>query len=115
MALQQAIAEAREGDTVQGNSPAYNLQSNSGAEKAVQHVTDLMRRILLSLEAKVRKRLDLSLPWARWLVRHAVARYQVGTRRADSVAPRHWTAVEWLHVQLRREGDGAAGAEEAEH
>ena len=30
-----------------------------------------MRSILLSLEAEVRKRLDLSLPLARWLVRRA--------------------------------------------
>ena len=66
LALQQSIAEARKGDTAQRNSPAYNPQSNGGAEKAVQDVTDLMRRILLSLKAKKRKRLDLSLPWARW-------------------------------------------------
>ena len=71
LALQQAIAEARKGDPFQRNSSAYNAQSNGGAEKAVQDVTDLMRRILLSFEGKVRTRLDLNLPLARWLVRHA--------------------------------------------
>ena len=81
LALQQAIAEARKGDTVQRNSPDYNPQSNGGAQKAVQDVTDFMQRMLLSFEAEVRKRFDLSLPWARWLVRHAafvLMRYQVG-------------------------------------
>ena len=81
LALQQAIAEARKGDTVPSNSPAYNPQSNGGAETAVQDVTDLMRRMLLGLEAKLRGRLDLTLPWAKWLVRHAACvfkRFQVG-------------------------------------
>ena len=53
LALQQAIAKLRKGDTVLRNSPAYNPQSNGGAEKAVQDVTDLMRRMLLGLEAKL--------------------------------------------------------------
>ena len=43
LGLQQAIANARKGATVQWNSPAYNPQSNGGAEKAVQDVTNLMR------------------------------------------------------------------------
>ena len=60
LALQQAIAEARRGDTVLRNSPAYNPQSNGGAEKAMQDVTDLMRRMLFGLEAKLRGRLDLT-------------------------------------------------------
>ena len=58
----------------------YNPQSNGGAEKAVQDVTDLMRRMPV-FEGKVRSRLDLTLPWSRWLVRHAafvLTRYQVG-------------------------------------
>ena len=81
LALQQAIAEARKEATVQRNSPAYNPQSNGGAAKAAQDVTDLMRRMLLGLEAKLRGRFDLSLPWVRWLIRHAafvLTRYQVG-------------------------------------
>ena len=67
LALQQAIAEGRKGETVQRNSLAYNSQSNGGAEKAVQEVTDLLRRMRLGLEAKVRSRLDLTLPCSRWL------------------------------------------------
>ena len=72
LALQQAIAEARKGDTVLRNSP-YNPQSNGEAEKAVQDVTDLMRRMLLGLEAKLS-----------WAPRHdvAVGEVAVGTRRA---------------------------------
>ena len=81
VALQQAIAEGRKGETVQRNSLAYNPQSNGGAEKAVQDITVLMRRMLPGLEAKARSRLGLTLPWSRWLVRHAafiLTRYQVG-------------------------------------
>ena len=81
LALQQAFAEAREGDTVLRNSPACNPQSNGGAEKAMQDVTDLMRRMLLGLEAELRGRLDPTLLWAKWLVRHAanvLTRFQVG-------------------------------------
>ena len=47
LALQQAIAKARKGDTVLRNSLAYNPQSNVGAEKAVQDVIDFMRRIFI--------------------------------------------------------------------
>ena len=71
LALQQAFAEAREGDTVLRNSPACNPQSNGGAEKVMRDVTDLMRSMLFGFEAKLRGRLDLTLPWAKWLVRHA--------------------------------------------
>ena len=96
LALQQAIADARKGATIQRNSPAYNPQSNGGAEKAVQDVTDLMRRLLLGLEAKLQGRLDLSFPWARWLIRHAafvLTRYQVGH---DGQTPwRRLTGKEW--------------------
>ena len=48
-ALQQALAESRSGTTIQRNSPAYTPQANGSAEKAVQDVTDLMRRLLLGL------------------------------------------------------------------
>ena len=96
LALQQAIAENRKGETVQRNSLAYNPQSNGGAEQAVQDVTDLMRRMLLGLELKVRSRLDLTLPVAKWLVRHAafvLTRYQVGH---DGLTPwRRLTGRAW--------------------
>ena len=85
LALQQAVAKARKGGTVLGNSPAYNPQFNGGAEKVVQDVIDLMRRMLLGLEAKLRGRLDLTLPWARWLVRHAafvLTRFRGGGTKA---------------------------------
>ena len=81
LALHQGIANARRGATVQRNSPAYNPQSNGGAEKSVQDVVGIMRRLVLALEARLRLRLDLQLPIVRWLVRHAAfvfTRYQVG-------------------------------------
>ena len=81
LALQQAVADTRNGPTVQRNSPAYSQKSNGGAKKAIQDVTDLMRRLLLGLEAKFRGRLDLSLPGSRWLIRHTafvLTRCQVG-------------------------------------
>ena len=59
-------------------------------------MTDLMTRILLGFEAKLKGRLDLSLPWARWLIRHAsfvLTRYQVGH---DGQTPwRRLTGKEW--------------------
>ena len=79
--LQQALAEARSGTTVQRNSPAYTPQANGSAEKAVQDVTDLMRRLLLGLEAKLKCRADVGLPIIMWFVRHAafvLKRLQVG-------------------------------------
>ena len=76
------IAAARRGDTVLRNSPAYNPQSNGGAEKAVQDVTDLMRRMLLGIKAKLSGRLlhaalvltrfqvaDGLTPWRRFIGR----------------------------------------------
>ena len=81
LALQQAVAKARKGDTVLRNSFAYNPQSNGGAKKVVQDVIDLMRRMLPGLSAKLRGRVDLTLLWAMWLVRHAafvLTRSQVG-------------------------------------
>ena len=96
LALQQAIAENRKGETVQRNSLPYNPQSNGGAEQAIQDVTDLMRRMLLGLELEVRSRLDLTLPVANWLVRHAafvLTRYQVGH---DGLTPwRRLTGRAW--------------------
>ena len=49
IALQQALAKSRSGTTVQRNSPAYAPQANGSAEKAVQDVTDFMRRLLLGI------------------------------------------------------------------
>ena len=96
LALQQAASKARKGDTVLRNSSAYNPQYNGGAEKAVQDVIDLMRRMLLGLKAKLRGRLDLTLPWARWLFRHAafvLTRFQVGH---DGLTPwRRFTGRAW--------------------
>ena len=62
IALQQALADARNGVTMQRNSLAYTPQANGGAEKAVRDVTDLMRRLLLGFEAKLKCRVDVSLP-----------------------------------------------------
>ena len=81
-AFQQAVAKARpHQQTVLRNSPPYNPQSNGGADKAAQDVVDVDRRLVLALEARLRQKLDLRLPIARRLIRHAafmVTRYQVG-------------------------------------
>ena len=61
LALQQAIAEGRKGDTVQRNSHAYKLQLNGRAEKAVLDVIGLKEWMLLSLEANVRGRIEMGL------------------------------------------------------
>ena len=99
-ALQRAVANARpERQTLLRNSPPYNPQSNGGAEKAAQDVVGIMRRLVLALEARLRRKLDLQLPIVRWLVRHAafvLTRYQVGH---DGLTPwrrlagRNWTGA----------------------
>ena len=99
-ALQRAVASARpEMQTLLRNSPPYNPQSNGGAEKAVQDVVGIMRRLVLALEARLRLRLDLQLPIVRWLVRHAAfvfTRYQVGH---DGLTPwRRLTGRTWNGV-----------------
>ena len=82
IALQQALAKARPGcKTMMRNSLPYNPQSNGGAEKAAQDVIDIARRRVLALEARLRLKLDLTLPILRWLISHAafiIIRYQVG-------------------------------------
>ena len=82
IALQQALAKARPGcKTMMRNSLPYNPQSNGGAQKAAQDVIDIARRLVLALEARLRLKLDLTLPVVRWLIRHAafiITRYQVG-------------------------------------
>ena len=96
-ALQQALAEARSGTAVQRNSPPYTPQANGAAEKAVLFVTDLMRRILLGLEAKLKRKVDVGLQIIKWLVRHAafvLTRYQVGH---DGLTPwRRLTGKSWI-------------------
>ena len=70
--MQQALAMARPGcKTMMRNSQPYNPQSNGGAEKAAQDVIDIARRLVLALEARLRLKLDLTLPVVRWVIRHA--------------------------------------------
>ena len=81
LALQRAIAELREGRTVLRNPPVYNPQSNGAAEKGVQDVTGHVRVLVLALEARLKTKLDLTLPIIRWIIRHAAflhSRYCVG-------------------------------------
>ena len=96
-AFQQAVAQARpRQQTVLRNSPPYNPQSNGGAEKAAQDVVDVARRLVLAFEARLKQKLSLQLPIARWLVRHAafiMTRYQVGH---DGLTPwRRLTGKNW--------------------
>ena len=102
IALQQVLAEARSGTTVQRNSPAYTLQANGSAEKAVQDVTDLMRRLLLGLEAKMNCRVGVGLPIINCLVRHAAFvhnRYIV-----EGIGPHRLRGLEAHEVRLSRLG-----------
>ena len=81
IAVQSALAEARTGRTVPLNPPAYNPQANGVAEKAVQDVTDIVRRQILGLESRLNKKVEARLPIATWILRHAawtLTRFQVG-------------------------------------
>ena len=59
-------------------------------------MVDVARRLVLAFEARLRQKLDLRLPIARWLIRHAafvVTRYQVGH---DGFTPwRRLTGKNW--------------------
>ena len=109
IAVQQALAEARSGTTMLRNSPAYTPQANGGAEKAVQDVTDIMRRLILGLEAKLKCRVDVSLPIVKWIVRHAafvLTRFQVGH---DGLTPwRRLTGKSW-NGQMFHFGESVMG------
>ena len=71
IALQAAIATAKTGSTVLRNPHAYNPQYNVVAEKARQVVMDVLTRLLLGLEAKPKMKVDVNLPIANWIARHA--------------------------------------------
>ena len=81
IALQTAIIKLRTSRTVPRNSLAYNPQSNGSAEKGVQDVTDLIRRHVLALQARLQQTVNLKTPVMAWLIRHAafvLTRYSVG-------------------------------------
>ena len=112
IALQTAIIKLRTSRTVPRNSPAYSPQSNGSAEKGVQDVTDLIRRHVLALQARLQQTVNLKTPVMAWLIRHAafvLTRYSVGH---DGLTPwRRLTGKCWNGVM----GDGQARAEEAAH
>ena len=96
IAMHAAVAAARTGSTIRRNPPAYNPQSNGAAEKAVQDVTAHMRVLLLALEARVKQKIDVTLPIIKWLIRHAAflhTRYSMGH---DGLTPwRRLTGRSW--------------------
>ena len=99
LALQRAVADMRTSRTVLRNPPVYNPQSNGAAEKAVQDVSGHMRVLVLALEARLKTKLDLTLPIIKWVIRHAAflhSKYCVGH---DGLTPyrrlmgRTWSGV----------------------
>ena len=81
LAMQKAIATARADTTLPRNSPEYDPQSNGGAEKAAQDITDMTRRILIGFEARLKTKVNLKLPIVTWIIRHAafiLTRYRIG-------------------------------------
>ena len=96
LAMQKAIATAREATTLPRNSPEYDPQSNGGAEKAAQDITDMTRRILIGLEARLKTKINLKLPIVTWIIRHApfvLNRYRIG--KDGHTAWRRLTGKDW--------------------
>ena len=81
LAMQRAIATARSETTLPRNSLECDPQSNGGAEKAAQDITDMTRRLLMGFEARLKTKVDLRLPIVFWIVRHAafvLTRFRIG-------------------------------------
>ena len=72
IAMQMALAEARQKfKTIPSNPQIYNPQATGSAEEGVQDVTDLLRRLTLALEARIKQPLSLQHPMVSRLIRHA--------------------------------------------
>merc|ERR1712086_383455 len=61
VALQKAIAAARQHETIPVHPPAYSPQSNGAAERAVQELSSQLRSLKLSLASRVKVAIGLAM------------------------------------------------------
>ena len=68
--------------TIPENSPAYEHQSNGGAERGAQEVKGMVRTLKHHLEQSLGFKLNFEHPIISWLIEHAstlITRYLVGS------------------------------------
>ncbi len=96
LALQNALQTMRLSRTLPRNPPAYNPQTDGGAEKAVQDVTGHIRTLKLALEARLKVTIPVEHPMMKWVFRNAASlltRFEVGH---DGLTPlRRVTGSNW--------------------
>ena len=81
IAVQDAIAQVRKGQTIPMNPPAYNPEANGACEKAVQDVNAHVRALKLGLEARLNATIDDNSAIMEWIVPHAahlLSKYSAG-------------------------------------
>ena len=80
--VQDEIIRQRSQPTIPENPPAYDPQSNGGAERAVQEVKGQLRVIKLGLEASVGEEITGTMAILKWMIPHAsdtINRFLVGS------------------------------------
>ena len=73
VALQECVKVARDGETINQNSPVGESQSNGVVEKPVRDIEDEVRTLKDALETHIGARLKTKSPVMAWLVEHALS------------------------------------------
>ena len=79
--IQDKIISERRQPTIPENPPAYDPQSNGGAERAVQEIKGQLRAMKLGLEARTGEEITETMAILEWMIPHAadtVNRFLVG-------------------------------------
>ena len=71
VAVQEEIREIRRGKTICVNSPVGESECNGRAENAIRRVEVKVRTLRAHIEDKTRSKVDMSKPFATWLIRWA--------------------------------------------
>ena len=90
--VQEEIRELRRGITICIHSPVGDFECNARAGNAIRRVEVKIRTILSYLERGLKTKLDMSTPFATWLVRRAgeaLTKYGVGSDNKTAWERRH--------------------------
>ena len=71
VAVQEEIREIRRGKTICVNSPVGESECNGRAENAIRRVEVKVRTLRAHIEDKTKSKVDMSKPFATWLIRWA--------------------------------------------